>query len=270
MSTEATSTFGTRPQSVPVQQPSPMPFSRYRPFAPIDLPDRNWPAQVTTAAPRWLTTDLRDGNQALIDPMTPARKHKMFDLLVRMGYKEIEVGFPSASQFDFDFVRQLIEGDKIPDDVTISVLTQAREDLIDRTAESLAGVRNGTIHMYNATAPLFREVVLHVDRSECIALATRGTEMVMKYAEQFLGDVAFGYQYSPEIFTGTELEFAVEVCDAVMDVWQPDAGREIILNLPATVEMATPNVYADQIEWFSRHVQHREHVAVSLDRKSVV
>ncbi len=257
------SSFGTRAQTVPVQQPSPMPFRRYRAFPPIDLTDRTWPSGQITRAPRWLSTDLRDGNQALIDPMTPARKHKMFDLLVRMGYKEIEVGFPSASQFDFDFVRQLIERG-IPDDVTISVLTQAREDLIERTAESLVGAQTATIHLYNATAPLFRRVVFGVDRPECLALATRGTELVMKYAEQYLGDVEFGYQYSPEIFTGTELDFAVEVCDAVMDVWQPAPGREIILNLPATVEMATPNVYADQIEWFSRHVQHREHVAISL------
>jgi 2-isopropylmalate synthase len=255
---------GTRPQSVPVQQPSPMPFGRYRAFPPIDLPGRTWPANRITRAPRWLSTDLRDGNQALIDPMTPARKHKMFDLLVAMGYKEIEVGFPSASQTDFDFVRQLIERERIPDDVTVSVLTQAREDLIERTAESLAGAKTATIHMYNATAPLFRRVVFKVDRAECIALAARGTELVMKYAEQYLGDVEFGYQYSPEIFTGTELEFSVEVCNAVMDVWQPAPGREIILNLPATVEMATPNVYADQIEWFSRHVRNREHVAISL------
>jgi 2-isopropylmalate synthase len=262
--TTTTSATGTRPQSVPVQQPSPMPFGRYRAFPPIDLPDRTWPANRITAAPRWLSTDLRDGNQALIDPMTPARKHKMFDLLVSMGYKEIEVGFPSASQTDFDFVRQLIEGDRIPDDVTVSVLTQAREDLIERTAESLVGARTATIHMYNATAPLFRRVVFKVDRAECIALAARGTELVMKYAEQYLGGVEFGYQYSPEIFTGTEPDFSVEVCNTVMDVWQPGPGREIILNLPATVEMATPNVYADQIEWFSRQIRNREHVAVSL------
>jgi 2-isopropylmalate synthase len=236
------SSFGTRVQNVPVQQPSPMPFHRYRPFTPIDLPDRTWPSNVITKAPRWLSTDLRDGNQALIDPMTPARKHKMFDLLVSLGYKEIEIGFPSASQTDFDFVRQLIEQDKIPDDVVVSVLTQAREDLIERTAESIVGANTATIHMYNATAPLFRRVVFHVDKAECIALATRGTELVMKYAEQYLGDVEFGYEYSPEIFTGTEMEFAVEVCNAVMDVWQPSEGREIILNLPATVEMATPNV----------------------------
>ncbi len=226
-SASATVSFGTRVQSVPVPQPSPMPFHRYRPFTPIDLPDRTWPSSVITKAPRWLSTDLRDGNQALIDPMTPARKHKMFDLLVEMGYKEIEIGFPSASQTDFDFVRQLIEQDKIPDDVTVSVLTQAREDLIERTAESIVGAKTATIHMYNATAPLFRRVVFHVDKAECIALATRGTELVMKYAEQHLGDVEFGYEYSPEIFTGTEMEFAVEVCNAVMDVWQPsDASRD--------------------------------------------
>src|SRR5215210_1805996 len=256
--------FGTRVQSVPVQQPSAMPYGRYRAYTPVDLPDRTWPTKRITSAPRWLSTDLRDGNQALIDPMTPARKHKMFELLVRMGYKEIEIGFPSASQIDFDFVGQLIEGDKIPDDVTVSVLTQAREDLIERTAESLVGAKSATIHMYNATAPLFRRVVFGVDKAECIAMATRGTELVMKYSEQYLGGVEFGYQYSPEIFTGTELEFSVEICNAVMDVWQPDEGREIILNLPATVEMATPNVYADQIEWFSRHVHNREHVAISL------
>src|SRR3954453_13790452 len=211
------------------QKPSPMPYGRYRAFEPIDLPDRTWPNRVITEAPRWLSTDLRDGNQALIDPMSPARKMAMFALLVKMGYKEIEVGFPSASQTDFDFVRQLIERDLIPDDVTISVLTQAREDLIERTAESLAGARAGTIHLYNAIAPLFRRVVFKVDRDECIHIATRGTELVMKYAEQHLGDVEFGYQYSPEIFTGTEPEFAVEICNAVMDVWQPADGREIIL-----------------------------------------
>jgi 2-isopropylmalate synthase len=241
-----------------------MPYGRYRAYTPVELPDRTWPTKRITHAPRWLSTDLRDGNQALIDPMTPARKHKMFELLVRMGYKEIEIGFPSASQNDFDFVRQLIEGDRIPDDVTVSVLTQAREDLIERTAESLVGAKTATIHMYNATAPLFRRVVFHVDKPECMALATRGTELVMKYAEQYLGDAEFGYQYSPEIFTGTEPEFAVEVCNAVMDVWQPDDGREIILNLPATVEMSTPNTYADLIEWFSRHVHNRQHVAISL------
>ncbi len=246
------------------QQPSGMPFHRYRPFPPINLPDRTWPSKVITSAPRWLSTDLRDGNQALIDPMSPARKRRMFDLLVRMGFKEIEVGFPSASETDFAFVRQLIEEDLIPDDVTISVLTQAREELIQRTVESLVGARKATVHLYNATAPLFRRVVFGVDRAECKAIAVRGTEWVMKYAEQMLPDTEFGYQYSPEVFTGTELEFALEVCEAVMDVWQPTPEREIILNLPATVEMATPNVHADQIEWFCRHISRRDSVCVSL------
>ena len=247
-----------------LQKPSGMPIHRYRAFPPIDLPDRTWPSRAITAAPRWLSTDLRDGNQALIDPMTPARKLKMFDLLVQMGYKEIEIGFPSASQTDFDFVRQLVDGDRIPDDVRVSVLTQAREDLIERTVQSLVGAPRATVHLYNATAPLFRRVVFGVDKDECRAIAVRGTEIVMKYAEELLGDCDFGYQYSPEIFTSTELEFAVDVCEAVSDVWQPGPGREIILNLPATVEVATPNVYADQIEWFSRNLTRREFSAISL------
>ncbi|QMW68336.1 2-isopropylmalate synthase [Mumia sp. ZJ1417] len=241
-----------------------MPYQRYPTFPAIDLPDRTWPSKTITETPRWLSTDLRDGNQALIDPMTPARKRRMFDMLVRMGYKEIEVGFPSASETDFAFVRHLIEDDLIPDDVTISVLTQAREDLIDRTAQSLVGAKNGSIHLYNAVAPLFRRVVFGVDRNECRAIAVRGTELVMKYAEEYLQGTDFGYQYSPEIFTGAELDFSIEVCEAVMDVWQPEDGREIILNLPATVEMATPNTYADQIEYFGRHVSRRENVAISL------
>jgi 2-isopropylmalate synthase len=246
------------------QLPSGMPIERYRPYPPVDLPDRTWPNRQITAAPRWLSTDLRDGNQALIDPMTPARKRRMFELLVNLGYKEIEVGFPSASQTDFDFVRELIEQEAVPDDVTISVLTQAREDLIERTVQSLVGARHANVHLYNATAPLFRRVVFGVDRDECRAIAVRGTEMVMKYAEDLLSDTDFGYQYSPEIFTGTELSFAADVCEAVSDVWQPGPGREIILNLPATVEMSTPNVYADQIEWFSRQLTRREHSAISL------
>ncbi|WP_385898247.1 2-isopropylmalate synthase [Tessaracoccus sp. O5.2] len=241
-----------------------MPVHRYTPFVPVDVPDRTWPARRIEKAPRWLSTDLRDGNQALIDPMTPSRKMRMFELLVDIGYKEIEVGFPSASQTDFDFVRQLIEGDKVPDDVTISVLTQAREDLISRTAESLIGANRATIHMYNATAELFRKVVFRISEDECVQLATRGTELVMKYADMHLRDVEFGYQYSPEIFTQTPTDFAVEVCNAVADVWQPGEGREIIFNLPATVERSTPNTYADQIEYFIRNVRNREHVAVSL------
>ena len=254
----------TKPQPRPVQQPSPMPFQRYQPFQPIVLSDRTWPAKSVTKAPRWLSTDLRDGNQALIDPMTPGRKRKLFDLLVQMGYKEIEVGFPSASQTDFDFVRSLIESDAIPDDVTISVLTQARPDLIDRTAQSLIGAKRGTIHLYNAVAELFRRVVFHMDEQECKQLAKNGTRWVIDAAEKYLRDVEFGYEYSPEIFTQTPTEFAVEVCNGVIDVWQPDADREIILNLPATVEMSTPNTYADQIEYFCRNIDSRDSVCVSL------
>ncbi|WP_416339499.1 2-isopropylmalate synthase [Raineyella sp.] len=241
-----------------------MPIQRYHAFEPVALPDRTWPDKKITKAPRWLSTDLRDGNQALIDPMTPSRKQKLFDLLVRMGYKEIEIGFPSASQTDFDFVHQLIANDAIPDDVTITVLTQAREDLIERTAQALQGAARANIHMYNALAPMFRRVVFRMDEDEAKDLACRGTDLVMKYAEQYLGDVRFGYEYSPEIFTQTPTDYAIEVCNAVMDRWQPDADREIILNLPATVEMSTPNVYADQIEYFCRNINNRESVTVSL------
>ncbi len=246
------------------QQPSGMPCHRYTPFQPVELPDRAWPARSITKAPRWLSTDLRDGNQALIDPMSPARKHKMFDLLIRMGYKEIEVGFPSASQTDFDFVRELIEGGRVPDDVRISVLTQAREDLIERSVQSLVGARLATVHMYNATAPIFRRVVFRIDREECKALAVEGTRHVMKYAGQLLDGTDFGYEYSPEIFMDTELDFALDVCAGVMEVWQPGPGREIILNLPCTVERSTPNVYADQIEWMSRNLPNRDHVCLSV------
>ncbi len=246
------------------QVPSGMPCHRYTPFRPIDLPDRTWPGRSITAAPRWLSTDLRDGNQALIDPMSPARKRTMFDLLVRMGYKEIEVGFPSASQADFDFVRSLIEDAVIPDDVQISVLTQARDELIERTVQSLVGARRASVHMYNATAPVFRRVVFGNDRDQTKALAVDGTHSVMKYADQYLGECDFGYEYSPEIFMDTELDFAAQVCEAVMDVWQPGPGREIILNLPCTVERSTPNVYADQIEWMSRSLSRREHVCLSV------
>jgi 2-isopropylmalate synthase len=259
------------PSVAPVyQQPSGMPCHRYAPFKPVDLPDRTWPAKTITKAPRWLSTDLRDGNQALIDPMSPTRKRAMFDLLVKMGYKEIEVGFPSASQTDFDFVRELIEGDKIPQDVRISVLTQAREDLIERTVQSLEGAQRATVHMYNATAPVFRKVVFRNSREETRQLAVEGTRHVMHYAEKILGTgpsntgTDFGYEYSPEIFMDTELDFALETCEAVMDVWQPGPGREIILNLPCTVERSTPNVYADQIEWMSRHLSRREHICLSV------
>jgi 2-isopropylmalate synthase len=246
------------------QTPSGMPCHRYAPFRPVDLPDRTWPTRTVTAAPRWLSTDLRDGNQALIDPMSPSRKRTMFDLLVRLGYKEIEVGFPSASQTDFDFIRSLIEEGAVPGDVQISVLTQARDELIERTIQSLVGAPRATVHLYNATAPLFRRVVFGIDRAECRALAVAGTQSVMKYAEQYLPGCDFGYEYSPEIFMDTELDFAAEVCEAVMDVWQPGPGREIILNLPCTVERSTPNVYADQIEWMSRNLSRREHICLSV------
>ena len=254
-----------RPVAPIRQQPSGMPCHRYAPFKPVDLPDRTWPNKVMTRAPRWLSTDLRDGNQALIDPMSPTRKRAMFDLLVKMGYKEIEVGFPSASQTDFDFVRELIEGDKIPQDVRISVLTQAREDLIERTVQSLEGAQRATVHLYNATAPVFRKVVFRNTKEETKALAVDGTGYVMKYAEKILGDSTdFGFEYSPEIFMDTELDFALETCEAVMDVWQPGPDREIILNLPCTVERSTPNVYADQIEWMSRNFSRREHICLSV------
>jgi 2-isopropylmalate synthase len=249
------------------QRPSGMPCHRYRPFPPVSLPDRQWPARTITAAPRWLSTDLRDGNQALIDPMNAERKQAMFELLVRMGYKEIEVGFPAASQTDFDFIRGLIESGAVPDDVRISVLTQAREELIERTVQSLAGARQATVHMYNAAAPIFRSVVFGWDgdgREQCKAVAVDGTRAVIKYAEEYLGGTDFGYEYSPEIFMDTELDFAAEICEAVMDVWQPGRGREIVLNLPCTVERSTPNVYADQIEWMSRNLSRREHIALSV------
>ena len=253
-----------QPVTIPQQQPSGMPYHRYTAFEPVTVPDRTWPDAKITRAPRWLSTDLRDGNQALIDPMSPVRKMKMFELLVQMGYKEIEIGFPAASQTDFDFVRQLVTEGRIPDDVRVSVLTQAREDLIARTVESLQGAAKATVHLYNATAPLFQRVVFNVSEAECIAIATRGTEWVMKYADQLLDGTDFGYQYSPEIFTQTPTDFAIEICERVSDVWQPEEGREIILNLPATVEMSTPNTYADQIEYFGRQLSRREHSVISL------
>ncbi|MDP9092629.1 MAG: 2-isopropylmalate synthase [Actinomycetota bacterium] len=249
------------------QRPSGMPCHRYRPFPAVDLPDRQWPTRTITTAPRWLSTDLRDGNQALIDPMNAPRKLAMFDLLVRLGYKEIEVGFPAASQTDFDFIRSLIEGDRVPGDVRISVLTQAREELIERTVQSLAGAKQATVHMYNAAAPTFRRVVFGWPgdgRAECRAVAVDGTAAVMKFAEIYLPDTDFGFEYSPEIFMDTELDFSLEICEAVMDAWQPGPDREIVLNLPCTVERSTPNVYADQIEWMSRHLSRREFIALSV------
>ena len=250
------------------QQPSGMPFAKYRPFldvVSIDLPDRTWPDKRITAAPRWLSTDLRDGNQSLIEPMGPQAKRAIFDLLVNMGFKEIEIGFPAASQTDFDFVRSLVDDGAIPDDVTISVLTQSRGELIDRTLDACVGIPRATVHLYNALSPLFRNVVFRMDRDQIRELAVDGTRQIMARAEKVLDeDTIFGYEYSPEIFVDTELDYSLEVCQAVMDVWEPEEDREIILNLPATVERATPNVYADQIEWMSRHLPRRESVCLSL------
>ena len=254
--------------SVPTPGSSGMPFAKYRPFLdtnPISVPDRRWPDQRLTKAPRWMSTDLRDGNQALIEPMDSIRKRRMFDLLVKLGYKEIEIGFPAASQTDFDFVRSLIEAEAVPEDVTISVLTQSRPEIIERTLEALVGFPRATVHLYNATSPLFRELVFRNDKAQTVDLAVSGAREVIAQAEKRFGDeTIFGFEYSPEIFIDTEPEFALEICEAVMDVWQPEADREIILNLPATVERATPNVYADQIEYMSRNLSRREHIALSV------
>ena len=250
------------------QQPSGMPFAKYRPFldvVSIDLPDRTWPDKRITTAPRWLSTDLRDGNQSLIEPMGPQAKRAVFDLLVNMGFKEIEIGFPAASQTDFDFVRSLVDDGAIPEDVTISVLTQSRGELIDRTLDACVGIPRATVHLYNALSPIFRDVVFRMDRDQVRELAIDGTRQIMARAEKVLDeDTIFGYEYSPEFFIDTELDYSLEVCEAVMDVWEPDGDREIILNLPSTVERATPNVYADQIEWMSRHLSHRDSVCLSL------
>jgi 2-isopropylmalate synthase len=232
------------------------PSSKYRSFAPIVLADRRWPNSVISAPPTWCSVDLRDGNQALIEPMDAARKRRMFDLLVKIGFKQIEVGFPAASQTDFDFVRELIEQDLIPDDVVIQVLTQARPELIGRTYDSLRGARRAIMHVYNSTSVAQRRVVFRTDRAGIIDIAVRGATVVREHALK-QPDTAWTFEYSPESFTGTELDFAVEVCDAVNAVWEPTPQRKSILNLPATVEMATPNIYADQIEWFSRNIKNR-------------
>jgi 2-isopropylmalate synthase len=249
------------------QQPSPMPFQRYEAYQKqfsINLPDRQWPASVTEKAPRWCAVDLRDGNQALIDPMSPERKRRMFMLLVKMGYKEIEVGFPAASQTDFDFVRQLIEQDLIPDDVTIQVLVQCREHLIDRTFESIRGAKRAIVHFYNSTSTLQRRVVFGLDKDGITDIATTGARLCQKYAEIHTPDTEIFYEYSPESYTGTELEYALEICSAVIDVIDPTPARPLIINLPATVEMATPNVYADSIEWMHRNLPRRDSVILSL------
>jgi 2-isopropylmalate synthase len=245
------------------QQPSGMPFGRYQPFPAVDLPDRTWPSRRITQAPRWCAVDLRDGNQALIDPMTPARKKRMFELLVRMGYKEIEVGFPSASQTDFDFVRMLIEEDMVPDDVVIQVLTQAREHLIERTYDAIRGAKQAIVHLYNSTSTLQRRVVFDLDMNGIADIAVTGARLCKKFEETVPGTEVF-YEYSPESYTGTELEFAARVCNEVLEVFEPTQDKPVIINLPATVEMATPNLYADSIEWMHRHLHHREHVVLSL------
>jgi len=248
------------------QKPSGMPTAKYRPFHEqigVELPDRTWPSRRIEKAPRWCAVDLRDGNQALIDPMSPERKRIMFDLLVQMGYKEIEVGFPSASQTDFDFVRHLIDEDVIPEDVTIQVLTQARAHLIERTYEAIAGAKQAIVHLYNSTSVLQREVVFRTDRQGVIDIALEGARLCREF-EKRIPETAVYYEYSPESYTGTELEFAVDVCNQVLDVFEPTPERKVIINLPATVEMATPNVYADSIEWMSRHLNHRENVILSL------
>ena len=245
--------------------PKKMPFDKYVPFRPLGLrlADREWPNRQIERAPRWCSVDLRDGNQALIDPMDPARKLKMFETLVQMGFKEIEVGFPSASKTDYDFLRLLIEEDRIPEDVTIEVLVQCRADLIERTYEAIAGARNAIVHFYNSTSVLQRKVVFRLDKEGIVGIATDAARLCRKLEDR-IPDIQVRYEYSPESYTGTEIDFAVEICSAVMDVIEPTPDRPIILNLPATVEMYTPNIYADTIEWFLAHVPNRETVILSL------
>ena len=247
----------------PQQQPSQMPVHRYSSFIPVDLPDRTWPNKKITVTPKWCSVDLRDGNQALIDPMDTPRKLAMFKLLVAMGYKEIEVGFPSASQTDFDFVRKIIDEDLIPDDVVIQVLTQAREPLIRRTYEAIKGSKQAIVHLYNSTSTLQRRVVFGLDKEGIKKIATDGAQLCLDLMKT-VPETKVSFEYSPESYTGTELEFAVEVCNAVNAIWKPTPTWKTIMNLPATVEMATPNIYADSIEWMCRNLENRESVIVSL------
>ncbi|MDO5629134.1 MAG: 2-isopropylmalate synthase, partial [Mobilicoccus sp.] len=248
------------------QAPSGMPIGKYVPFQDqirTDLPDRTWPGKVITEAPRWCAVDLRDGNQALIDPMNAERKLRMFQLLVQMGYKEIEVGFPSASQTDFDFCRQLIDEGHIPDDVTIQVLTQARDHLIERTYDAITGSKQAIVHLYNSTSVLQRRVVFDADQDGILDIAIQGARLCKKL-EETIPDTHITYQYSPESFTGTELDFAARVVNEVAEVFEPTPENPMIVNLPATVEMATPNVYADSVEWMCRHLTRRDSMIVSL------
>src|SRR6266481_739819 len=240
-----------------------MPSHKYRAFAPITLEGRTWPDRVTTRAPLWCSVDLRDGNQALVEPMGPDRKRVMFAALVKMGFKEIEVGFPSASQPDFDYVRMLIEEDLVPDDVVIQVLTQCRPELIQRTYQCLQGARRAIVHFYNSTSILQRRVVFGLDKAGIVDIAVNAAELCKKLEETLAGTETF-YEYSPESYTGTEVEFAVEICEAVMDVIEPTREKKIVLNLPATVEMYSPNLYADTIEWFLRKISRRDRLVLSL------
>ncbi len=239
------------------------PASKYRPFQPVALAGRTWPGNTLTHPPIWMSTDLRDGNQALFEPMNAERKMRLFKMLVAIGFKEIEVGFPSASETEFSFIRALIEGGHIPDDVTIEVLTQAREPLIERTMESVRGARRAIVHLYNATSPDFRRIVFGLDMAGVIAVAVDSARHIRKLADA-RPETEWRFQYSPETFTGTELEFARDICDAVLEVWQPTPQRKAIINLPATVELATPNIYADQIEWMHRHIARRDSVVLSV------
>ncbi|MGH7065718.1 MAG: 2-isopropylmalate synthase [Stellaceae bacterium] len=240
-----------------------MPIHKYRPFTPINLPDRNWPSRALDKAPTWCSVDLRDGNQALIEPMGPDRKRRMFDLLLKLGFKEIEVGFPAASETDFAFVREIIDNKLIPDDVTIQVLTQSRSELIDKSFAAIRGAKCAIVHLYNSTSELQRRVVFGLDKPGIIDIAVTGARQIRALAEA-MPETEIVYQYSPESFTGTELDFAVEICEAVMDVWRPTPEHKMIVNLPATVEMATPNIHADQIEWFGRHIRDRDSLILSL------
>jgi 2-isopropylmalate synthase len=246
-----------------IQRPSGMPTHRYRPFGAPELLDRRWPARRVTAPPLWCSVDLRDGNQALVEPMDLDRKHRMFAHLVRMGFKEIEIGFPSASQIDFDFARELVERDLIPADVTIQVITQARTELIERSFEAVHGAGRVIMHLYNSISPLQRRVVFNADRAHIVDLTVNAAELITKLADAHRGGRVH-FEYSPESFTATEPDFALEVCEAVMDVWQPAADRPIIVNLPATVECTTPNEFADQVEWTHRNLSRRQHVVLSV------
>ena len=250
------------------------PKEKYQAYAPVNLPDRQWPNRSITKAPIWCSVDLRDGNQSLIEPMGHERKMRMFSSLLAMGFKEIEVGFPSASQTDFDFVRFLIENKKIPDGVTIQVLTQSREELIRRTFESLKGVKSAIVHLYNSTSELQRRVVFKLDKAGITDIAVKGAKLIMQLEKEYGLEGVTRHEYSPESFTGTEMDYAVEICEAVMDVYQPTPAKKLILNLPATVEMSTPNIHADQIEWFCRTIKNRDCLTISLhphnDRGSAV